>query len=224
MLQRLMAIMKLVDDLDILFLCLETLYTLIKKSCLTGKYTRAHETEGNSLLNLIYMLCFGFNYLSSNRFNLANNLDLSLVTREKEIKIQRLTRIRRGNREVPALSYFRLSYDEIIKIQLQDGKQPTSRNLAKEIVEKNKMNPNVEDTLALRIFFGLSLIDKEAGESNLIKINKIMFKAKSIFIHLSAALEEDSYLTNNFILYHPFNSFIPELLTFCTIDAPSVSI
>ena len=188
------------------------------------KYTRAHETEGNALINLIYMYCFGFNYLSSFRFDLAHSLNYSSVTREKEIKIQRVTRIKRGNREIPALAYFRLSYEDIANIKLSDGKSPTSRNLAREIINKYLLNPNIEDTLTMRILFGLSLMDKQAGKVNLIKINKIMLKSKSIFIHLSAALEEDSYLTNNFILYHPFNSFIPELLTFCTIDAPSVSV
>ena len=216
--------MKLVNDLDILYLCLETLYTLIKKSCLNGKYTRAHETKENSLINLIYMYCFGFNYLSSLRFDLAHSLNYSLVTREKEIKIQRVTSIKRGNREIPALAYFKLSYEDIANIKLSDGKSPTSRNLAREIINKYLLNPKIEDTLTMRILFGLSLIDKQDGEANLIRINKIMLKSKSIFIHLSAALEENSYLTNNFILYHPFNRFIPELLTFCTIDAPSVSI
>lgn len=215
--------MKEVDDLEVIYLAMEAVYALIRKSCLTGKFTRAHETKDNDMLKLVYMYALGMNFLSDVKIDLMNCMDLSAVLRDKEIIIQRFKKIKKGQREIPSLSYFRVACEDIQKVELPENKPKTAKNLATHFEKENELGNYLIEPLKMKILYAFSLLDPARAHNNLITINKIALKAKSVFIHLSAAEESDMSYTTKFVKEFPFNEFIPAILSFCTIQVPSVS-
>jgi hypothetical protein len=150
-------------------------------------------------------------------------MDVNEVIDSKEIKLQRFKRIKRGLREVPSLSYFKIDIEELEKLKLSDNKLNSSKILAIHYEQQNKLGEGMVEPLAMKILFAQKILDKKNGYENLVTINKIILKAKSIFIHLSTAEESEMTYTLKFIKEHPFNEFIPDIIQFCTTEVPSVS-
>lgn len=196
---------------------------LIRKSCITGKYTKAHETKDHDLIKIIYMWSLGFNFLSDTKVSLLNIMDVNEVIDTKEIKLQRFKRVKRGSREVPSLSYFKIDIEELEKLKSTENNLNSSKTLAVHYEQLNKLGDGMVEPLAMKILFAEKILDKKNGYENLVTINKIILKAKSIFIHLSTAEEVEMTYTLKFVKEHPFNEFIPDIIQFCTTDVPSVS-
>ena len=78
--------------------------------------------------------------------------------------------------------------------------------------------------LSLKILYAQKLMNSSNAYDHLSQINKIILKAKSLFIHLSTAEEGELSYTMKFVKEHPFNEFIPDILNFITADIPSVSL
>jgi len=169
------------------------------------------------------MLWLGFNYLSDEKLSLVECLELKNVLREHEIKLQRFQKLKKGNKEVPSLSYFKIPNIELNKIELDSNLQYTAKNIANQCDKLFSLGSSLIEPLTMKILFAKNLEEKGHEKSNLLKINRIMLKAKSVFIHLSAADTEDSNFTMKFIKEYPFNSFIPDVLNFLTIETASVS-
>jgi hypothetical protein len=190
----------------------------------TGKLTKAHEFENKTLVSHILMLSQGFNYLSDEKFDLFESLELKSVMRdENEIKLQRLQQFKKGNKHVPSLSYFKLSYKQLCEVKLEGPEKYTPKNVAVHLEKAFSLGENLIEPLAMKILFTRKCKEKGKEEENLYKINQIMLKAKSVFIHLSSIEEENEFFCTRFVKEHPFNSFIPDLLNYCTKSAPSVS-
>lgn len=83
-----MEIIYEVDDLELIYLSLEAIYTLIKKSCITGKFTKAHEVADSELLKITYMLSQGISFLSDTKLDLTQLTDFDLLS-NSAIKLQR---------------------------------------------------------------------------------------------------------------------------------------
>jgi hypothetical protein len=216
---RLIDILKEVDDLNVIYLVIETVYVLIRKSYFSGKFTKAHETENNEMLKLILMWALGFDHLSDRKVGLMKSMEASEVIDAKEIKLQRYKKIKKGNREIPSLSYLNISYKEF---EISEDFPKTSKNLANHFEQKHKLGEGMVQPLAMKILIAKKIRDPVKGYENLVTINKIILKAKSTFIHLSTAEEKDQFFTQKFIKEHQFNEFIPDIIQFCTMDVPSV--
>ena len=135
-----MIILEEVDDLEVIYLTLETVYTLIKKSCLTGKFTKAHETPDHKLIGLVYMIALGFNFLSDRRMDLSDCMSLEQVIGDKEVKFQRFKRVKKGNNFLPSLSYFKIPFGDLETMTLPDNKPKLAKNIAKHFVKLNELN------------------------------------------------------------------------------------
>lgn len=220
-LQRLIDVLKEVDNLNVIYLALETVYTLIRKSCLTGKFTKAHESKDHDLLRIVYMYSIGINYLSDKKLDLVQSMDLEKILSDRSIKLQRFKKMKIKNREVPTLSYFTLPFSELESLKLPDNKPKTSRNIATHLEQQNELGEGYIEPLAMKTLFALKLSDMKNVEENLVAINKVMFKAKSVFIQLSAIEENKTHYTLKFVKEYPFNEFIPDILSFCTLELPS---
>lgn len=217
-----MQIIREVNDLEVIYLSFETIYTLIKKSCITGKFTKAHEVEDNELVKIVFMYSQGFNFLSDAKLGLAESMNLEQLTMQKEIKIQRFKKTKKGSKDIPSLSYFKLSLTQLDAIDLGEGQKRVAQNYARAIEKEQSLGENLIEPLSMKILFAQKLRESNA-EQNLTLINQIILKARSVFIHLSAAEEHDSGYTLKFVKEHPFNVCIPDILSFCTTENPSVS-
>jgi len=215
--------MKTVDDLEIIYLCLETVYALIKKSCLTGKFTKAHEQEDKSLMEVLFMYSMGFNYLADVKLSLNESVDIQKVCEDRAVKLQRFKKVKKGNREIPSLSYFKVPYEEIENNEVVDNLPKCAKNIVMFYDKKYTLGPALLGPLTMKVLFAMKLMDKNKAKDNLILINKIIMKAKSVFIHLSITEENDLTHTVGFVKEHPFNEFIPDILNFLTVETSSVS-
>lgn len=115
---------------------------------------------------------------------------------------------------MPSVSYLTLTLDQLDDIELADNQPRTSKALATHIVIENELGSSMIAPLAMKVLFAHKIRDPRNGRQNLVTIHKIITKARSVFIHLSAAAEADSGYTQKFIKEFPFNVHIPEILDF----------
>ena len=116
-----------VDDIELIYLSIEIIYTLIKKSCITGKFTKAHEVADSELLKITYMFSQGFNFLSDSKLDLAQSMNFEWFSRNSDIKIQRFKKIKKGSKELPSVSYLKVTIDQLDSVELPDNKKKTSK-------------------------------------------------------------------------------------------------
>lgn len=161
--------------------------------------------------------------MSDTKLDLAQSTDFDWLSNNNNIKVQRFKKIKKGSREVPSISYLTVTFDQLDAIELADSKPRASKNLAAHILKDDELGSSLVAPLSMKILFAQKLRDPRNGRQNLVTINKIMLKARSVFIHLSAAEETDSGYTSKFIKEFPFNVHIPQILSFTTLDSPSVS-
>lgn len=170
------------------------------------------------------MYSLGFNYLSRTRFSIDEMRDINTVLKRKEIKMKRFKKTKKNQREVQTLTYFKLPFSELEAMILPDNLPKTPKTLAVYLEKENQLGENLIGILKTKILFAMKLMSGPDVEENLLLINKIILKAKSVFIHLSVAEEGEMHYTMKFVKEHPFNDFVPDLLNYLTTEAPSVRI
>ena len=112
------------------------------------------------------------------------------------------------------MSYLQVTLDQLDAVVLSDNKQRTSKNLATHISNQNDLGSNLIAPLAMKILFAQKIRNQTCGPQSLVDIHKIMLKARSVFIHLSAAEETDTGYTSKFVKEFPFTNTIPQILSF----------
>jgi len=213
--------MREVDSFELIYLCLDLIYFLIRKCNLNGKFTKAHDFRESDILKLVYIWSNGFHFFTNKHINMMHTSKVDEIITSQESKnhiLKTAQRIRETLLNTKASDSSRNVSESSVDNAIMSFKNITT------ILEKRRKNENYSvEPYIMRLMIGSQILDEVKGEENLFNINKLVMKAKSVFIQLST-VEEELFYTEKFIRNHPFSIFIPDIIKFLTEDHPNVSI
>jgi len=201
---------------------------LIRKSSLTGKFTKAHEFKDNDLLKIVAFWANCFHAFHNNRpLNILESVNLSKIIPNKD-------NLKSLLKSVAQITGIIATGSDATPVALRVDKEvlDTDRSFAilsyqtiSTTLEKRKKKERQNlDPYIMRTLIGNKIYDDRRGSENLIKANKVALKAKSVFIHLSIVEEGNLFHLDRFSRMHPFTDFIPEIIAFLTQKYSSVSL